>query len=107
MYRGGNGTFTVFDRQRSKPSNLYGRGFYFTDSKEHANQYGKAREFYLNITHPVPMQETTIMRTQLRKFLEAVAENDEDFSFENYGYGATVDSVQESVFGKSDFCYAV
>lgn len=103
MYRGGNGTFTVFDRQRSKPSNLYGRGFYFTDSKEHANQYGKAREFYLNITHPVPMQETTITRTQLRKFLEAVAENDEDFSFENYGYGATVDSVQESVFGKSDF----
>lgn len=103
MYRGGNGTFTVFDRQRSKPSNLYGRGFYFTDSKEHANQYGKAREFYLNITHPVPMQETTITRIQLRKFLEAVAENDEDFSFENYGYGATVDSVQESVFGKSDF----
>ena len=103
MYRGGNGTFTVFDRQRSKPSNLYGRGFYFTDSKEHANQYGKTREFYLNITHPVPMQETTITRTQLRKFLEAVAENDEDFSFENYGYGATVDSVQESVFGKSDF----
>ena len=103
MYRGGNGTFTVFDRKRSKPSNLYGRGFYFTDSKEHASQYGRAREFYLNITHPVPMRETTITRAQLRKFLEAVAENDEDFSFENYGYGATVDGVLKSVFGKSDF----
>lgn len=103
MYRGGNGTFTVFDRKRSRPSNLYGRGFYFTDSKEHASQYGRAREFYLNITHPVPMRETTITRAQLRKFLEAVAENDEDFSFENYGYGATVDSVLKSVFGKSDF----
>lgn len=36
MYRGGNGDFTVFDRKHSKGSNLYGRGFYFTDSVSHA-----------------------------------------------------------------------
>ena len=40
MYRGGNGDFTVFDRKHSKGSNLYGRGFYFTDSVSHAIQYG-------------------------------------------------------------------
>lgn len=39
----------------------------------------------------------------MRKFLDAVAENEDDFSFENYGYGATVDSVLNSVYGKSDF----
>ena len=103
MYRGGNGDFTVFDRRKSKHSNLYGRGFYFTDSESHAQQYGNARAFYLNIQHPVSTTETTITRTQMRKFLDAVAENADDFSFENYGYGATVDSVLTSVYGKSDF----
>ena len=103
MYRGGNGDFTVFDRRKSKYSNLYGRGFYFTDSESHAKQYGNARAFYLNITNPVSTTETSITRAQLRKFLEAVAGNEDDFSFENYGYGATVDSVLKSTYGKSDF----
>lgn len=103
MYRGGNGDFTVFDRRKSKHSNLYGRGFYFTDSESHAQQYGNARAFYLNIQHPVSTTETTITRIQMQKFLDAVAENEDDFSFENYGYGATVGSVLNSVYGKSDF----
>lgn len=103
MYRGGNGDFTVFDRKKSSYSNLYGRGFYFTDSEAHAKQYGNARAFYLNITTPVSTTETTITRDQMRKFLKAVATNEDDFSFENYGYGATVSSVLKSVYGKSDF----
>lgn len=104
MYRGGAGSFTVFDRKKSKGSNLYGRGFYFTDSKTHAGQYGNnVREFYLNITNPVSTTETTITRAQMRRFLAAVAENEDDFSFENYGYGATIDSVLRSIYGKSDF----
>lgn len=103
MYRGGNGDFTVFDRKKSSYSNLYGRGFYFTDSEAHAKQYGNARAFYLNITTPVSTTETTITRDQMRKFLKSVAANEDDFSFENYGYDATVSSVLKSVYGKSDF----
>ena len=105
MYRGGNGDFTVFDRKHSKGSNLYGRGFYFTDSVSHAAQYGSARAYYLNITSPVSTTETTITRGQMRKFLEAVAANEDDFSFENYGYGSTPSSVLRSVYtsGRSDF----
>ena len=103
MYRGGNEDFTVFDRKKSSYSNLYGRGFYFTDSEAHAKQYGNARAFYLNITTPVSTTETTITRDQMRKFLKAVAANEDDFSFENYGYDATVGSVLKSVYGKSDF----
>ena len=102
MYRGDSSDFSVFDRKKSKPSNLYGRGFYFTNSKSHAGQYGKVRGFYLDIKHPVSTTETTITKSQLRKFLQAVTEN-EDYSFENYGYGATVDSVLQSMYGKSDF----
>lgn len=103
MYRGGNEDFTVFDRKKSSYSNLYGRGFYFTDSEAHAKQYGNAKAFYLNITTPVSTTETTITRDQMRKFLKAVAANEDDFSFENYGYDATVSSVLKSVYGKSDF----
>lgn len=103
MYRGGNSEFTVFDRKKSSYSNLYGRGFYFTDSEAHAKQYGNAKAFYLNITTPVSTTETTITRDQMRKFLKAVAANEDDFSFENYGYDAKVSSVLKSVYGKSDF----
>ena len=104
MYQGGNGDFTVFDRKKSSYSNLYGRGFYFTDSESHAKQYGNARAFYLDIKNPVPTKERTITKDQMRNFLEAVAENEDDYSFENYGYGATVDSVLDSIYsGKSDF----
>lgn len=41
----------------------------------------------------------------MRKFLEAVAANEDDFSFENYGYGSTPSSVLRSVYtsGRSDF----
>ncbi len=102
MYRGGNETFNIFDRKKSKYSNLYGRGFYFTDSESHARQYGDARAYYLDVKHPVPMQERTITKKQMRNFLEAVAEN-EDYGLQNYGYGATVDSVLKDVYGKNDF----
>lgn len=102
MYRGGNETFNVFDRKKSKYSNLYGRGFYFTNSESHAKQYGNVRAYYLDIKNPVPMQQTTITKAQLRTFLEAVAA-DEDYGLENYGYDATVDGVLSSLYGKSDF----
>ncbi len=103
MYRGGNEDFTVFDRKKSSYSNLYGRGFYFTDSEAHAKQYGDTKAYYLNITNPVSTTETTITRDQMHDFLKAVAADEDEFSFENYGYDATVSSVLESVYGKSDF----
>jgi hypothetical protein len=102
MYRGDRENVEVFDRKKSSYSNLYGRGFYFTKSKAHASQYGNTRAYYLDIKHPVSTTETTITKPQLRKFLEAVIDN-EDYSFENYGYGATIDSVLNSIYGKSDF----
>ena len=103
MYRGDGENFNVFDRKKSSYANLYGRGFYFTDSESHAGQYGNARKFFLDIKNPVPTEKRTITRDQMRRFLEAVKENDEDYSFENYGYGATVGDVLDSAYGKPDF----
>jgi hypothetical protein len=103
MYRGDSTEVTVFDRKKSSYSNLYGRGFYFTNSASHAGQYGQAVAYYLNITNPVSTIDCTITKEQMRKFLEAVAENEDDYSFENYGYGATVESVLEGLMGSITF----
>lgn len=103
MYHGGaDETYTVFDRKKSKYSNLYGRGFYFTSAKTHSSQYGTVRSFYLNIKNPLSNDETTIKKSDLLKFIKAVAEND-DYGIEDYGYGATPESVTDAVYGKSDF----
>lgn len=102
MYHGTNESFTVFDRKKAKSSGYYGSGFYFTDSDSHAQHYGNTHSVYLNITNPLKDGTTDITKDQLRKFVEAVAEN-EDYGIDNYGYGATVSSVVDSVFGKSDF----
>ena len=102
MYRGGASDITVFDRRKSSYSNLYGRGFYFTDSESHASQYGKAHPYYLDITNPLQAGAKTFTDKQIRAFLEAVAE-DEDYGLENYGYGATVSSVLKGLKGKDDF----
>lgn len=102
MYRGGNNTDTVFRRENTHGSNLYGRGFYFTDSESHAKQYGTATEYYLKIDNPLSTEDHKITKAQLRIFIDTVA-NDEEYGIDNYGQGATVDSVLNSVWGKDDF----
>ena len=102
MYRGGNNTDTVFRRENTHGLNLYGRGFYFTDSESHAKQYGTATKYYLKIDNPLSTEDHKITKAQLRNFIDTVA-NDEEYGIDNYGQGATVDSVFNSVWGKDDF----
>ena len=102
MHHGSPESFTVFDKKKAKASGYYGKGFYFTDSDSHAKQYGNTYDVYLNITNPLQDGTKDITKDQLRKFVEAIAEN-EDYGIDNYGYDATVDSVTDSVYGKSDF----
>jgi len=103
MYHGSPYDFSVFDRSRAKPGNL-GRGFYFSNSSSHAGQYGNLYKVYLNIVNPLDATSETrdISKEQLTAFVERIAE-DEDYGIENYGENATVESVVESVWGKSDF----
>ena len=102
MYHGTpNIGFTVFDYSKAKPGTL-GRGFYFTDSPTHASNHGQSIEVYLNIANPLTSGTNNITKDQLRAFVERLAE-DEDYGIENYGYGSTVDSVTESVWGGTDF----
>ena len=102
MYRGDPEEFYIFDRKKAKPNRLYGRAFYFTSSPEHASQYGDVREFFLNVRRPLSPGQNKISKEQMRRFLQAVAE-DEDYGLDNYGYGSTVESVLANVYGKGDF----
>lgn len=103
MYRGDSSEFTVFDRKKSSYSNLYGRGFYFTDSKAHAEQYGNSREFYLDIKNPLSPGQNTITKEQMLDFLKGIENDGEDYDLYNYGEKATAESVLNLVWGKGDY----
>lgn len=90
--------FTVFDINKAKYSGLYGRGFYFYDEKSLTSAYGKPYEVYLNITHPLHIGTNEITKEQMRKFVQAIADN-EDYGLDNYGYGSTVEKVLASLSG--------
>lgn len=108
MYQGSPTEFFEFDRKKSSPFNLYGRGFYFTDSKSHADQYGNlTRAYYLNIKNPISTykDDNIITKKQLRKYLEVVAEN-EDYSIENYG-AYDIETILNSVYSKDKSDYAM
>ena len=100
MYHGSQAQFDTFDRKKAKSSGTFGKGFYFTDSTSHAGTYGNLYAVYLNIQNPLQHGKGNVTRDQVRKFLEAVAEN-EDYSIENYGT-YDIDQILRNVMsGKS------
>lgn len=101
FYHGTKAAFTAFDRKKAKSSGLYGRGFYFTDSKSHSAAYGDTMAVYLNIRKPLSPDSDTVTKSQIRNFLSAVAEN-EDYSIENYGT-YDVDEVLSGITSRDAF----
>lgn len=99
MYHGSPAQFTVFDKKKAKSSGHYGRGFYFTDSDTQASVYGNRYAVYLNVKQPLEYGRTTVSRSQVQKYLEAIAEN-EDYSIENYGT-YEVDEIMDAVMGSA------
>ena len=102
MYHGSPATFTVFDRRKAKSSGLYGKGFYFTDSDTHARTYGNEYQVYLKIENPLKPGGSTVTREQVRKFIEVLAENEDDYSIENYGT-YDVDEIVKIVYRSDAF----
>lgn len=104
MYHGSSEKFTEFDPKKAKRSGTFGSGLYFSGSESHAGQYGNTYEVYLNSVNPLSSVNPTnkITEKQMKAFIQELADN-EDYGLENYGYGATVDSVYDSVKDKDDF----
>lgn len=104
MYRGDTGeTINVFDKNKSKKSNLYGTGFYFADENM-ASLYGNTTPYYLNIVNPLYVNKDThnITKEQYSKFIKLAMEN-EDYSFENYGNMSADELINKLYDGRSDF----
>ena len=95
MYHGTSESFTVFDKKKAKYSGTLGKAFYFTDSDSHAGQYGNLMKAYLDIKNPIQGGRESVSDIRLRRFLEALKENDEDYSIENYGT-YDIDEIMES-----------
>ena len=103
MHHGTNSYgFDVFDIKKAKSSGLYGRGFYFADTKAQSSVYGQTYDVYLNLVEPLQIGSRDITEDQLLAFINEIA-NDEDYGIDNYGYEATPQSVLESLKGKDDF----
>lgn len=104
MYRGDTGeTINIFDKNKSRKSNLYGTGFYFADENM-AGIYGDTTPYYLNIINPLYVNKDThsITKEQYSKFIKLAIEN-EDYSFENYGNISTDELINKLYDGRSDF----
>lgn len=83
-YHGSQSKFTVFDKKKARSSGAKGSGFYFSNSSSHAGHYGQTYNVYLKMNHTLRSGSDKISAVEIRKFLDAVAEN-EDYSIENYG----------------------
>lgn len=101
MYHGTQSSFTAFDKKKAKSYGYYGKGFYFTDSESHAGQYGNSMAVYLDVKNPLEQGKNHISKKQLRKFLEAVAEN-EDYDIWNYGT-EDISEIIDSVYKDDAF----
>lgn len=101
MYHGTTSSFTAFDKKKAKSSGFYGRGFYFTESEGHAGHYGNAMAVYLDIKNPLEPGKNKLSKEQLRKFLKAVAEN-EDYDIWNYGT-EDISEILESIYRNDAF----
>ena len=59
-YHGTNAEFTEFNRKKigsNTDDGVYGRGFYFSSSRNQAEQYGKIGDYYLNLTNPLVLND--------------------------------------------------
>ena len=102
MYHGTPNQFTLFDKKKARSSGYYGRGFYFTDSKSHSSHYGNAMAVYLDVKNPLEQGKNHITKKQLRNFLEAVAENEDDYDIWNYGT-EDIDEIINNIYKDDAF----
>ena len=101
MYHGTPNDFAIFDKKKTKSYGYYGRGFYFTNSESHSQQYGNSMAVYLDVKNPLEQGKNNISKTQLQKFLEAVAEN-EDYDIWNYGT-EDISKIIDSIYKNDAF----
>lgn len=103
MYHASPRQFTVFDISKASYAGHFGKGFYFADTA--LSHFGKeVYKCYLNIKNPIRYDtgEASFTEEQLRKFITAIAEN-EDYGIDNYGEGYQIDWLVEDFLGQDNY----
>lgn len=87
MYHGTDADFNTFSYEfYGKTGTAYGRGFYFTDSKNSAEAYGSnVKEVYLDIKKPMQIGEKTMSKNDFRNLILAVNKETNGTLLEDYG----------------------
>jgi len=102
MYHGTDADFNIFTYENyGKTGTAYGKGFYFTDSKESAKSYGKnLKEVYLDIKKPMEIGKTTMSKSEFRKLAEII--NEETNGTIEADYGSIEDVLMDYDYGGDD-----
>ena len=102
MYHGTDADFNISTYENyGKTGTAYGKGFYFTDSKESAYSYGKnLKEVYLDIKKPMEIGKTTMSNAEFRKLAEVI--NEETNGTIEADYGSIEDVLMDYDYGGDD-----
>ena len=102
MYHSTDADFNTFTYDNMGKTGLaYGQGFYFTDSEQAKNAYGKnTKTVYLNIEKPMQIGERTMTKSEYQKLVEAV--NEKTNGQVEADYGSIQDAVQDYDYGGDD-----
>lgn len=101
MYHGSHSKFNVFDIKKARYNGFYGKGFYFSDSKVNAGVYGETYRVYLKTLNPLEPGKSSVTKTQLKKYLQAVSEN-EDYDIYNYGT-TNINDIADNIYKNDAF----
>ncbi len=75
VYHGTRGAFTVFDYSKiGEQGRAEGAGFYFTNSEDVANAYGKPMEVYLAISKPLAYDAKPFSQAVVSKLVKRISE---------------------------------
>ena len=102
MYHGTDADFNIFTYENyGKTGTAYGKGFYFTDSKEAGKSYGKnLKEVYLDIKKPMEIGKTTMSRVEFEKLVKEI--NKATNGIIEADYGNIESAVMEYDYGGDD-----
>jgi hypothetical protein len=88
VYHGTGATFDTFDYTKiGETGRLEGAGFYFTNNKDIATQYGEPMEVYLSLQKPMPYDTKPFNKATLTRLIKRIAEIEAEKNGEDIANG--------------------
>lgn len=101
VYHGTPYDFNTFNYNKlGENTSSLGAGFYFTDTKTTAEQYGNLKEVYVNITKPLSYGKTTMSKTEYQNFITEIDNETNGRYLEDYG--SLDEALKEYDYGGDD-----